>query len=95
MLLALALWSLGNMLEIGRTRLPAKSFWANVQYLGIASVPVLWFVFRVQYSSWGHRPTSRQPVLLAIIPMVTPLLVWTDPWHGLMRRSVRLMTLRR
>jgi PAS domain-containing protein len=79
------------MLEIGCTRLPAKLFWANVQYLGIVSVPVLWFVFGVQYSSWGHRPTRRQLVLLATIPMVTLLLVWTDPWHGLMRRNVRLI----
>ena len=92
MLLALALWSLGNMLEIGCTRLPAKLLWANVQYLGIVSVNVLWFILGVQYSSGEHRPTRRQLALLAITPMVTLLLVWTDPWHGLMRRNVRLGT---
>ena len=40
---AAAVWSFGNALEICSVGLQAKTLWANIEYVGIAAVPVAWF----------------------------------------------------
>jgi hypothetical protein len=46
-LLALAAggWAIGYALEIAGGDLSTKVFWAKAQYLGIATVPLLWLIF--------------------------------------------------
>ena len=88
--LALAVWSLGNALELGCVELADKLFWADVQYMGIVSMPVLWLIFALRYASWGRKPARQQMITLAIVPLVTVILVWTNDLHGLMRRDIGL-----
>jgi PAS domain S-box-containing protein len=88
--LAAALWSLENAAEVACTRLEDKLFWANLEYLSITAIPVLWFTLAARYASLGRRPTRSQLLLLFVIPAVTNLLVWTNEYHGLIRQNVRL-----
>jgi PAS domain S-box-containing protein len=92
LLLAGALWAFGNALELGAVGLGHKVFWANVEYTGIALVPVFWLVFAVQYTDYGRPLRHRDLALLLIVPAITLVLVWTDPLHGLMRRNFSLNT---
>jgi PAS domain S-box-containing protein len=87
---AAAFWSLANSLEIACSRLEDKLFWANLEYLAISLIPVLWFTLALRYSSLGRKPTSAQILLLLIIPAITNILVWTNPHHGLMRQNIYL-----
>jgi len=87
---AAALWSFGNALEIASVGLEDKLFWANVEYLGITTVPVFWFALAARYASLGNKPTGRQIALMLIVPAITNVLVWTNDAHGLMRQNVRL-----
>jgi PAS domain S-box-containing protein len=92
LMLAASEWSLGYALELGSAALPAKVFWADVQYLGIVIVPGAWLVFVLRYVGAEEWLSRRNLALLAIEPAVMLALVWTNATHGLVRSSVRLDT---
>lgn len=89
-MLAVVEWSLVNVLELGSPELEVKLFWANLEYLGIVIIPVMWLVFALQYTGREKHLTRRNLVLLLSIPLITLLLVWTNNLHGLMRYNIRL-----
>jgi PAS domain S-box-containing protein len=90
LMLAVAEWSLGYVLELGSADLPSKLWWASVEYLGIVTVPLMWLVFALQYTSHARWLTHRNLVLLAIEPAIMLLLVWTNGAHGLVWQHVAL-----
>lgn len=86
---ALSVWSLAYILELGCTRLEDKLFWANLIYSVAMVIPILWLYFAIDYT--GHRYLLRQRVhrvFLWFIPILTILLIWTNPLHSLVRRSI-------
>lgn len=87
--LALVLWSTMDALEIGSSAPADKMLWANVSYVGIVAVPVLWLLFALVYSGRSEGPSARLVVLLAIVPITTLLLLWTSPLHSLIGQVVR------
>ena len=81
---AAAEWSFFGALEAMAVELNAKVLWAKFEYVGIVSVPLLWFIFALQYSQsprWLMR--RRNLVLLWVLPVITALLAWTNEWHHL------------
>jgi PAS domain S-box-containing protein len=92
LMLAVAEWSLAYALELGSANLGAQVFWAKVQYLGIVSVPVMWLVLAVEYTGLGRWLTRRNLILLAIVPIATLLLAWTNDLHGLIWTQVSQAT---
>ncbi len=88
--LAVAIWSLGYILEIISPELSQKIFWAKVEYLGIVTVPLAWLTFALAYTGREHWLTRRNLALLAVIPAITLLLVWTNQAHGLVWAEVGL-----
>jgi diguanylate cyclase (GGDEF)-like protein len=88
---ATAWWAAGNAAEYLAHDLAVKVAFANLQYLAIAAIPVLWFGLG---SSLGQEERGRKvrfplPVIW-IIPALTAILVWTDSALGLVRHSFRL-----
>ena len=90
LMLAVAEWSLSYTLEIGGADLATKVFWANTKYFGIVAVPVAWLSFSLQYTGREKRLTPRNLTLLAIEPIMTLLLIWTNDFHGLIWSKIRL-----
>ena len=82
-LLAAAIYSLSYMVELGSTDLSTAIFWNNVAWLGSVLLPAAWFAFALQYTGHSRWLTRRIVVLLAIVPLVTLLLVWTNTMYGL------------
>ena len=91
LVLAVAIWSIGYSLEIASTDLAAKIFWAKVQYLGIVTVPVAWLTFALQYTQRDTWLSRRILATLAIVPLITLLLVWTNEAHGLVWSQLSLV----
>lgn len=86
------LWAAANVLEYGFNALAIKSFWARFEYFGIEAVPICWLVV-VSYYTGRHRWINRRSLLLlSIIPLITVIMIWTNPWHGLMRYNIALDT---
>jgi PAS domain S-box-containing protein len=84
------IWAAGYALELSGADLPAKIFWAKVEYLGIATVPLSWLAFALQYTDREGQLTPRNLTLLSALPLVTLLLAWTNEAHGLVWRSTSL-----
>jgi PAS domain S-box-containing protein len=92
LMLTLAEWLAGYLLELGSPSLEAKIFWGKVQYLGIALVPLTWLAFVLRFTHRGQWLTRRKLSLLILPSLVTLLLIWTTEGHGLMWRQASLDT---
>ncbi len=85
---SLAVWSMGYGLEFLTPLLSRKMTWASLEFLGIASVAVFIFHFSVTYTGRRSLLTPANRVLLWVIPVITIILAWTNPYHHLIwRRS--------
>lgn len=82
-------WSLAYAVTLSCTTENAQIFWANIVFMCIVTVPVLWFVFTAQYSGQHVRKWGW----LLIIPTLTIIMVWTNPFHGLVRTQTDLITI--
>ncbi|HEX8903351.1 MAG TPA: diguanylate cyclase, partial [Longimicrobiaceae bacterium] len=89
--LAQSSWTLGLVCELLSPSLGAKVFWDNVQFLVLPAIPVGFLAFALGLG--GRR--LRHPFILFFIlaaPLVAlALLAFTDPLHGLVRRSPRIV----
>jgi PAS domain S-box-containing protein len=90
LMLAIAEWSLGYTFELFAASLSAKLLWAKVEYVGIVSVPLLWFVFAWQYVERHQWLTRNRFLWLTIIPVTTFLFVLTNEFHGLVWQQTSL-----
>jgi diguanylate cyclase (GGDEF)-like protein len=82
MMIATAAWELFRVLEAIAVLPEAKIFWARFEYFGIATVPVLWFLFTRQYSRRDRTRPGLGPAWLWIVPALTLVLAFTNEYHG-------------
>ena len=88
---ATAWWAAWNAAEYLAPDLRAKLIFANLEYLAIAAIPVLWFALGSLLGQEQRGGTARRlPWFVWILPAVTAILVWTDPYLGLVRRGIHL-----
>jgi len=76
-------WSLAAAFEAAAPDLSAKVLLSKVEYLGIATVPVLMFLFALRFLRSGKRLKRIQAAALWIIPAATIILAFTNEWHHL------------
>lgn len=88
LMLAIADWSFARALEAGAVGIPAKVFWAKVEYLGIASAAALWLLFALEYARRNTWLTRRNMALLWVVPAVTVGMAATNEQHGLLWSSI-------
>src|SRR5690349_7302432 len=70
--------SFGYAGELSSADLPTSLVWAKIQYLGIGAVPLAWLAFALQYTNHERWLTRRTILLLALMPLTTLLLAWTN-----------------
>ena len=92
LMLSVAQWSLAYALELASPDLATKLFWDNIGWLGAVSAPGAWLAFALQYSGRSKWLTRRNVIILALEPLITLLLVWTNGLHGLINNAVSLNT---
>jgi PAS domain S-box-containing protein len=81
---AIALWAGANVLVIARTGLPGMRVFSNLSYLAIATIPVIFFHFSVEYTGHDLGLTRYGLWPLFVLPAITQVVVWTNTAHGLM-----------
>jgi diguanylate cyclase (GGDEF)-like protein/PAS domain S-box-containing protein len=79
--------SLASAFEIASVGIPAKVFWAKIEYIGNQSGPVLFLIFALEYTFHEDWLTSRNVLLLWLVPLTTMLLAATNEWHNLIWTS--------
>lgn len=81
-MLAMAWWSATYAL-FWADFYPFGHFWLDVTYLGVVIVIPAFFIFVLQFTHRDHWLTRPLVALLIIQPVLTIVILWTDPWHGL------------
>ncbi len=80
---ALFLWSLFYAIFWLSTTPQSQIFWLNATYFGVVFASPTFMVFTLYFThreAWVNRYTL---VWLSVEPILTLLLLWTDPMHGL------------
>lgn len=91
MLLSNAVWSLGYGFELASDSLSQVRFFINIEYLGITTLPVNWFLFCLHLAGkdcWYKKPLNL--AVLLSVSILTILLVWTNDYHHLQYKSLSL-----
>ncbi|MFA9427829.1 histidine kinase N-terminal 7TM domain-containing protein [Natronorubrum sp. A-ect3] len=84
---AMALWAVTYGLQIAGATEATKLFWANLNHIAVAAVPIAWIGFALQFTGREQLLTPRTVGALSVIPSVYLVLVWTNPRHELIRQS--------
>lgn len=90
LMFATAQWALLSALHKASPDLATKILLAKIQYLGIVTVPPVLLAFILQYTGRERWLTRRNLVLLAIVPVITLALAWTNEAHQLIWTGIRL-----
>ena len=88
-----AIWSIAYSLELSSHTLDQALFFVNIEYIGIATLPLNWFLFCLSFCNkecWYKKPLHLISIL--IIPVLTLLLVWTNPLHHLHYKDVKMFS---
>jgi PAS domain S-box-containing protein len=88
---AIAWWS-GTYALYWANISPVGHFWLDITYLGVVIVIPAFFIFVLQYTHRAHWITRPLLSLLIIQPLLTIIILWTDPWHGLFFGGLRSTT---
>ncbi|WP_255197110.1 histidine kinase N-terminal 7TM domain-containing protein [Halorarius litoreus] len=83
LMLATTVWTVSYAAGLVTPMYTARVFWEQMQWFGIPFVPLFLFLFFVTYAGYGELATTRTVVVLAVVPALTFLLVWTNPLHDL------------
>lgn len=93
LMLAVIWWIVGYTFEIVSVDPSLKLVWYRAKFLAIVAIPVIWFAFAAHYTRREKWVTTRWLLLLAIVPALTTLFIWTNPLHHLMWESYRPETI--
>lgn len=74
-MLSMSLWSVIYAFEVGFIDPQLKFFLARLEYLGIAIVPVAWFLFAAEYSGICEQFVRKYETIFFLIPFFTIFLV--------------------
>ncbi|WP_263020802.1 sensor histidine kinase [Natronobiforma cellulositropha] len=88
LMLAMSLWATAYSLQLAGANESTKLFWANLVHVGVATVPVAWFCFTLEFTGRGHWVTKRAVAALAVVPAAYVGAVYTNEHHGLVRESL-------
>ena len=79
--LGVAIWSFTGGWEMAATTVLLKTHWSQVQYVGITTAPLMFFLFATAYAGFHRFHSRRSLASLSIIPAITYILVLTNDWH--------------
>ncbi|RZK16275.1 MAG: PAS domain-containing sensor histidine kinase, partial [Flavobacterium sp.] len=86
-----AIWSIAYGLELSSHRLEQALIFINIEYIGIATLPLNWFLFCLNFCNkecWYKKPLNLTLILIA--PITTLAIVWTNPLHHLHYKDVKM-----
>jgi PAS domain-containing protein len=82
-MLSMSLWFVNYAFEVGFVDIELKYLFARLQYLGIAFVPVEWFLFAAEYSGIRKQFVRKYEIVFFLLPILTILLILTNSLHKL------------
>ncbi len=77
----LAVYAIGYGMELGQTTLQGVLFWAKIEYFGLATAPVAWFILILAYTDRRKLISTFNILLLSAVPVSTIIFAWTNQYH--------------
>lgn len=90
--LGMSIWLIGYAFELGSVDLPLAMIWVRFEYIGIVSAPLAWFWFATEYASGAVWQNRRRLALMALMPLLTLGIAWTNERHSLLWKRIVLDT---
>ena len=87
-MLATGYWALVGTLHAVILSVPLRIELAKIQYVGIAAVAPLWFIFASQYARERWLRDRTLKLLLWVIPVITVAMAFTNDWHHLLWTAI-------
>ncbi|HUW63802.1 MAG TPA: diguanylate cyclase [Spirochaetia bacterium] len=85
------LYALGYAFALVSMTIPARLFWARLEFLGLVALPPAWVMTAASYVTRSHFLTRRLAGTLFLIPAVSLLLYYTNSYHHLYYGTVSLI----
>lgn len=85
-----AFWALTDVFALTQT-FASHLFWERVQWLAIALIPLLFFLFMADFTGYGVVLERRILPFWFVIPAISVVLIWTNPSHQLMWSNPELV----
>ncbi|GEM_PF-1489757 len=79
----LAIWAFFYACQWLATGEEAKRIWLNLAFLGVLMAPASLFLFAVRFTRPNEILRWHVFFFILIEPVITYVLIWTDPYHGL------------
>lgn len=93
-LFSAALWSVFYSPYWMNLPLENRVFWFNIMYIGVATLPTLFLLFAIEFTHNKIWLTRRHLFLLAIVPVISILLHWTNNYHHLIYLGMETIVVR-
>ncbi len=84
-------WLVGYLFEILASTLAGKAIWDNLQWIPTLGLPLAFIGFARYYINQPFKHPWRDWFLLAVIPALTIIAIYTNPLHGLAENSLQLI----
>lgn len=85
-----ATWAAGYVFELCSRDIPTALFWANLQYIGLCSLPPAFLSFALLHTGRVQRFRAREMALLGFGLVTTVPIAFSDRFHTLFRNDVVL-----
>jgi PAS domain S-box-containing protein len=83
LLLILGWWMLVLAFGVASQSVSTQILVFKLQYFSVVLTPPIWLLFVLHYTGRAHWLTRRNTFLLALMPCITLVLVWTAEYHTL------------
>ncbi|WP_265112004.1 sensor histidine kinase [Halosolutus halophilus] len=81
----MGVWTATHAFRLSSSTFETFWIWVNLEWIGIMFAPVAWIVFSLSYAGQQQYVTRRSIAALSVVPVLVQVLVWTNPYHGLVR----------
>lgn len=88
--LSIGIYAFFYGLEVISPNFQIAIIWNNLQYLGIAAIPGWIILFVMQFFGYNRVFAGNRAIIPWIVPVITILLKFTDPFHGLIYKEVTI-----
>ena len=85
------IWAVSSFAEMAAADMAQKILWRNITQIGVFFVPPASLFFSITYSGILKKKKKGLIYLIYSVQAVSVLLIFTDGWHHLMRRSIALV----
>jgi hypothetical protein len=91
---SITIWTASYALQLSSTTLDQALLWNTVRFIGPAFASLAFLFFAFQYTDRSDLLTRRNVALLAAVPTLTTVFVWTDflGLHELIRAEAEMVT---